>query len=50
MIDHEDIDIDQRIRHYKNLSNYLGNIDSKFWRNILELLADFYINQSDSDD
>lgn len=32
MVDHEEIDIDHRVRHYRNLRSYLGKPHSKFWQ------------------
>ena len=50
MAEHETIDIDQRSRRFQKLYSRLGKNGNKFWMELLESLADYDINKSDSDD
>ena len=50
MFDDELIDIDRRKKRFYYLYSRLGKNGDKFWVELLELLSDYDINKSDSDD
>ena len=50
MFDDELIDIDRRKKRFYYLYSRLGKNGDKFWMELLELLSDYDINKSDSDD
>jgi hypothetical protein len=50
MTEHEMIDIDRRKKRFYYLYSRLGKNGDKFWVELLELLSDYDINKSDSDD